>query len=559
MKLKTVTASLLATLMLLTLPGCSKGTTTVTPAQNGQTSAQSTGNKDYKVFTGMYAVRLREIDDDNEIQQLIADKTGVILKQSFIADQDDIDKTFSDMMISNRYPDFMCPDAYNCQLLIKEGAFIPIDNYWDDYPNVKSYLTEKEWDSMRAADGHIYYIPLFSSVRIKDSSPTHSGEAFWIQVQVLEWGGYPKLETPDDYFDLIERFIAANPTDKNGEPWIGYEIEANDAWFFALDNPPMFLDGYPNDGCCIVDEKTLEAKDYNLSPTAKKWFSKLNEEYQKGIIDPECFLLNSDQYYQKIATGRVLGMVGQRWNYSSATEELPEECTYIPFGLTIDPSIPDRYREQTAFNGSAGVGISISCSDPDGAMKFLNDILDPEIQTLRFWGIEGVDYTVGEDGIFTQTEEQYRNWRDADYMRMHVCQYDYMPYWQGMLPDGINAYNSTNQANIYYAHLPEPVQKCFKAYGVETYNQMLSDPPPENPAWYPMWSFSNSVTDETDYGKVMKQIDDAKHKYLPLLVMSEDFEKTWAEYNTEYGKINSKLYFDELTAEVRRRVEAANK
>ena len=161
--------------------------------------------------------------------------------------------------------------------------------------------------------------------------------------------------------------------------------------------------------------------------------------------------------------------------------------------------------------------------------------------------------------ILTQSEEQYRNWRDPDYARKHNCQYDYMPYWQGMLPDGKNAYNSTNQANIYYAHLPEPVQKCFKAYGVETYNQMLSDPPAENPAWYPMWSFSNSVTDETDYGKVMKQIDAAKHKYLPLLVMSEDFEKTWEEYSTEYGKIDSQLYFDELTAEVHRRVEAAAK
>ena len=559
MKLRSITASMLTALMLLTLPGCTKSTPAL-PLQPPQTAGQdSTADKNYKVFTGMYAARLREIDDDNELQQIIAEKTGVILKQSFIADQDDIDKTFSDMMISNRYPDFICPDAANCQLLIKEGAFIPIDNYWDDYPNIKSYLTEKEWNSTRAADGHIYYIPLFSSVRIKDSSPTHSGEAFWIQVQVLEWGGYPELKTPDDYFDLIERFIAANPTDKNGEPWIGYEIEANDAWFFALDNPPMFLDGYPNDGCCIVDEKTLEAKDYNLSPTAKRWFSKLNEEYHKGIIDPECFLLNSDQYYQKIATGRVLGMVDQRWNYSSATESLPDECSYIPFGLTIDPDIKDRYREQTAFNGSAGVGISIDCSDPEGAMQFMNDILDPEIQNLRFWGVEGVDYSVGPDGIFTQSEEQYRNWRDPDYARKHNCQYDYMPFWQGMLPDGKNAYNSTNQANIYYAHLPEPVQKCFKAYGVETYNQMLSDPPAENPAWYPMWSFSNSVTDETDYGKVMKQIDAAKHKYLPLLVMSEDFEKTWEEYSTEYGKIDSQLYFDELTAEVHRRVEAAAK
>ncbi len=556
MKLRSITAAVLASLMLLTLPGCARSSQT--PASPGQTPTQKTEDNSYKTFTGMYAARLREIDENNEVQQIIADKTGVILKQNFIADQDDIDKTFSDMMISNRYPDFICPDAANCQLLIKEGAFIPIDNYWNDYPNVKAYLTDKQWESMRAADGHIYYIPLFSSIRIKDSAPTHSGEAFWIQVRVLEWGGYPELKTPDDYFDLLERFIEANPTNENGEPWIGYEIEANEAWFFALDNPPMFLDGYPNDGCCIVDEKTLEAKDYNLSPTAKKWFSKLNEEYQKGIIDPECFLLNSDQYYQKIASGRVLGMVDQRWNYSAAAQKLPQECAYIPFGLTIDPSIPDRYRDQVAFNGSAGVGISIDCADPDGAMQFLNDLLEPEIQNLRFWGVEGVDYTVGPDGIFTQDEEQYKRWRDEDYARSHACQYDYMPYWQGMLPDGKNAYNSSNQANIYYAHLPEPVQKCFKAYGVETYNQMLNDPPAENPPWYPMWSFSNSVTDETDYGKIMKQIDAAKHKYLPLLVMSSDFDKTWEEYTTEYGKIDTQVYFNELTAEVRRRVEAAN-
>ena len=70
-----------------------------------------------------------------------------------------------------------------------------------------------------------------------------------------------------------------------------------------------------------------------------------------------------------------------------------------------------------------------------------------------------------------------------------------------------------------------------------------------------MWSFSNSVTTDTDYGKVMKQIDDTKHKYLPLLVMSSDFEKTWKEYNDVYNKIDSQVYFDELTAEVHRRTE----
>lgn len=539
MTIRKMTAALIAAAMTLSVSGCGK---------------KKPKESNIKEFTGIFAARIPEIDRDNEIQQLIGEKTGVILRQSWISDQDDIDKTFSDMMISNKYPDFMTPDAENCQKLIKEGAFIPIDSYWDQYPRIKNMYSEREWDSVRADDGHVYYIPLFSSINIKDTNPIHSGEAFWIQVKVLEWAGYPDIKTPYEYFDLIERYLAANPTNENGEAYYGYEIEANDAWFFALDNPPMFLDGYPNDGCCIVDTETLEAKDYNLTPTAKAWYKLLNEEYQKGIIDKEFSMLNSEQYYSRLASGRVLGMIDQNWNFSSAVNKLPPDCTYIPLGITMDRSIPDRYRDRVAFNGSSGVGVSISCDDPEAAIKFISDLLTPEILNLRFWGIQGVDYSVDKDGIFYQTDEQYAQWRNEEYRRKHICVYNYMPYYLGMAPDGINAFESTNQPNIFYEHLSDDVQRCFSAYGIQTYTEMLNDPP-ENPPWYPMWSFSNSVTDETNYGKVMKQIDAAKHKYLPLLVMTSDFESTWKEYVDEYNQIDSQIYFDELTAEVRRRAE----
>lgn len=539
MTIRKMTAALIAAAMTLSVSGCGK---------------KKPKGSNIKEFTGIFAAKIPEIDRDNEIQQLIGEKTGVILRQSWISDQDDIDKTFSDMMISNKYPDFMTPDAENCQKLIKEGAFIPIDSYWDQYPRIKNMYSEREWDSVRADDGHVYYIPLFSSINIKDTNPIHSGEAFWIQVKVLEWAGYPDIKTPYEYFDLIERYLAANPTNENGEAYYGYEIEANDAWFFALDNPPMFLDGYPNDGCCIVDTETLEAKDYNLTPTAKAWYKLLNEEYQKGIIDKEFSMLNSEQYYSRLASGRVLGMIDQNWNFSSAVNKLPPDCTYIPLGITMDRSIPDRYRDRVAFNGSAGVGVSISCDDPEAAIKFISDLLTPEILNLRFWGIQGVDYSVDKDGIFYQTDEQYAQWRNEEYRRKHICVYNYMPYYLGMAPDGINAFESTNQPNIFYEHLSDDVQRCFSAYGIQTYTEMLNDPP-ENPPWYPMWSFSNSVTDETNYGKFMKQIDAAKHRYLPLLVMTSDFESTWEEYVDEYNQIDSQIYFDELTAEVRRRAE----
>ena len=513
---------------------------------------KKTTKKTIREFSGVFAARIPEIDNDNEVQQLIAEKTGALLRQTWISDQDDIDKTFSDMIISNRYPDFMSPDAENTRKLIKEGAFIPLDSYWDEYPNIKNMFTEEEWDSVRADDGHVYYIPLFSALNIRDTSPVHTGEAFWIQVKVLEWGGYPEIKTPYEYFDLIERYLEANPTNENGEDYYGYEIEANDAWFFALDNPPMFLDGYPNDGCCIVDPDTLEAQDYNLTPTAKKWYKLLNEEYRKGIIDREFSMLSSQQYYSRLASGRVLGMIDQNWNFSSSVNKLPPDCTYIPLGLTIDPIIPERYRDRVAFNNSTGLGISISCDVPEEAIQFVSDLLEPDVLNLRFWGVEGVDYYVDKDGIFCQNEKQYKQWRNEDYMKKHVCKYEYMPYYLGMAPDGINSFESANQPNIFFDHLADDVKKCFSAYDIQTYTEMLNDPL-ENAPWYPMWSFSNSVTDETDYGKVMKQIDGTKRKYLPLLVMSDNFEKTWDEYVTEYGKIDSQKYFDELTAEVHRR------
>ena len=189
---------------------------------------KKTTKKTIREFSGVFAARIPEIDNDNEIQQLIAEKTGALLRQTWISDQDDIDKTFSDMIISNRYPDFMSPDAENTRKLIKEGAFIPLDSYWDEYPNIKNMFTEEEWDSVRADDGHVYYIPLFSALNIRDTSPVHTGEAFWIQVKVLEWGGYPEIKTPYEYFDLIERYLEANPTNENGENYYGYEIEANE-------------------------------------------------------------------------------------------------------------------------------------------------------------------------------------------------------------------------------------------------------------------------------------------------------------------------------------------
>lgn len=513
--------------------------------------------EEIKEFSGFFAAQGTSMvmSEDNTMQKLISEKIGAKCNETWLSEGDDASKSISDMILSGKYPDFLYAGNEQHQKLMHANAYIPIDEYWDEYPNLKNYFTESEWNRIRAEDGHIYIIPTFSNRYLYDTETVHNDEAFWLQVKVLQWAGYPEIVTLDDYFDVIERYVAANPLAADGQPNIGYEI-LSDGWlYFCLENPPMFLDGYPNDGCCCVDPEKLEALDYNTTPTAKRWFQKLNEEYAKGIIDPECFVLTADQYFEKIKSGRVLGMVDQHWNFNNATNQLPADCTYVPLGLVIDEGIESHYHSNIAMDTSQGLGISVSCEDVEGAVKFINDLLDPEILTLRFWGLEGKDYSVDEDGLFYITDEQRAAYLQEKYSFENRCSYAYFPFYGGMNHDGINAYNSEHQPSEFYKTLDPIVQECFTAYGVQTYVELLNQAG-ENPPWFPMWSYSNTFTPDTPYGKAKADMDTVKHQHLPRVVAATDFEAAWKEYMAAYtSQCDTDAYLTELTNEIRRRAE----
>ena len=68
--------------------------------------------------------------------------------------------------------------------LYEAEALIPIDEYWEEYPNIRQYMTNEQWDMLRQEDGHIYWIPQFGVTNGKSSDVIHDGEAFWIQTRV---------------------------------------------------------------------------------------------------------------------------------------------------------------------------------------------------------------------------------------------------------------------------------------------------------------------------------------------------------------------------------------
>lgn len=581
MRKKKILSVLLATAMMSAMfTGCGGGgddaastntnsgdnTSADVSSSNSGDSANS-GSSDsgeIKEFTAFFAVPGSEINDDNEIQQLIAEKTGVKVKETWLTGQT-AQEAVGTLIAGGEYPDFI-DGGDGCAQLYDAGALVALDDYIDKYPNIKEFLTEQEWDKLRQEDGHIYWINQFGNIYGEEKATTHNDEAFWIQTRVLEWAGYPEVHTMDQYFDLIERYNEANPTMEDGTANIPYTILCDDWRYFCLENAPEFLDGYPNDGSCIVDPETLTIIDYNTTPTAKRYFQKLNEEFKKGVVDPESFTQTYDEYIAKLSTGRVLGMIDQWWDFAyTVRDSLKQQgldlkgCDYVPLPITIEEGIKNQWHNSGGvLNVASGIAITTSCKDVEGAMQFINDLLDQDIHDLRFWGVKDVDYNVDENGEFSRTEEMRMQSSDTAYKASHSCTYSYFPQYAGTSRDGINAMKPENQPKEFYDALSKNVQECFDAYGAQTYVDMLGTSEAPGP-WYPMYSYSNNMTTATEGGTAWAKMGEIKHEYLPKVVMADDFEGAWEEYMEVYDGCNPQAFIDEMQAELDRRMEEAAK
>ena len=551
MKRKRLLSLVLTSMMSLSIfAGCSSKGTDENPNVNSE---------GIKEFTAFFAVAGKEITEDNRVKAAIAEKIGAKVNEQWLTGQTAKER-IGVMIAGGEYPDFI-DGGDGTQALVDAEALIPLEDYFDKYPNIKNLWSESDWNKVRKEDGHIYYIPQFSNVKRKDMTTTHNDEAFWIQKAVLEWANYPTIKTLDEYFDLIQKYKEANP-EINGQPTIGFEILSDDWRYFCLENPPQFLAGYPNDGKAVIDPETITATAYETIPEAKQYYEKLNDMYSKGIIDPETFTSSYDQYISKISSGRVLGMIDQHWQFQTAESSLIQqgldERTYVPLGLTIDPNVESQYRSKPAINVGGGLGITTSCKDVEGALQFINDLLSEEVMVLRYWGEKDVDYQVDADGIFSRTQEQRDNNKIEEWRAKNVCNYSYFPQYTGLLEDNKNAVLPGQQPKEFDDGLSDVDKKILDAYGYEKFTDFLPEPAEKNQPWFPIYSFASTLTADSEAGIAMQKMDEIKKKWLPTVIMTEPskFEDTWNEYQTTFIKEgNVKAYEEALTQEAKRRAE----
>ena len=487
--------------------------------------------------------------EDNKIYKKIEEEFGIKFEFEFLAG--DLNETLGlKLQDLEDLPDLF-DGGNSAEMIIDGGALINLLDYInpEDTPNLWAHIEPQKnrvitKDEITGEDV-MYIIPNYGLTDGPQIANSVGGPAFFIQKQVLAWDNYPTIKTLDEYFDLIERFIAANPTNADGTPYVGFDILTEDWRRFCMINPVQHLMGRPNDGEVLIDvnKEDFPTETFINQPYAKPYYKKLNEEFQKGIISPDTFVMSFDQYIAQLSSGIVLGMFDQAWDFGDATNALLTdgkfENTYVALGLIYDEDdvpaedMPEGWKiEEHYLNGSLpnldrGFGISVSCKCPERIIAMWERMLDDDWQLLFNWGVEGEDYSI-ENGRLTMTAEQYANTQDVEWQRHNKARafFESSPKRQGWILDGDlkgNCWEPGNQDEIVFGLMNDYDKDFLGHYGYSKFADFVN-PPIELAPYGEAWQIDKAPIDK-DYQDFLN-IQDTQ---LPAVIMAspEEFDAKW--------------------------------
>lgn len=155
------------------------------------------------------------------------------------------------------------------------------------------------------------------------------------------------------------------------------------------------------------------------------------------------------------------------------------------FPITREEGIANQWHVPmpVEMDSSTGLSITVSCNDIDGALQFVSDLLELEIIKLRFWGKEGDDYCVDENGIVLSD----RGAGEASWWleeRENTCFYSYFhESRRKVFRCGINSVFTEYQITEFYKNQPRIFRNVFCLRRIN-YVDMIGNNEVSR-AWYP--------------------------------------------------------------------------
>jgi len=519
--------------------GTKNSDTSTSPAKPSESSEDDLKPITFTFFGEDPNPNWNKMQDD--VSKEITRRTGVTLDAEFAVG--DPAQKVALIATSGDYPDIIAAKG-DIGKLVDAGAVLDLTQLIEDHaPNIKrvlgEYLVRAKYTD---EDQSIYAIPTWAAV---DEEKFVAGGGFELQHRVVKEAGYPEIRTVQDYENVIKAYLEKHPKDENGNNNIGVSLNADD-WhmYISVTNPAVATTGGSDDGEYFINQETNEAIYHFRRPEEKEYFRWLNHMNDIGLLDKESFVQKYDQYKAKVATGRVLGLIDQDWDYNDSQQALKTagkfDQTYGHYPVTMSKDIKEASFWPTGFMGGYGIAISSKCKDPVRAIQFLDFLASDEGQILNNWGIEGKHYVVenGKRVVPADVQDRINNDNTAFTKETGIGF-----YWNMMVHYGDGAKDSTG--NYYTKNFPEQLvigysdteKETLAAYNATIWKDLF---PKEDEfkvkAYGAAWNIS--IPGEDEVSILGNKMRDITWKRVPeaILAKPENFDKIWDAYMKDLEK-----------------------
>ncbi len=393
-------------------------------------------------------------------------------------------------------------------------------------------------------DGKYYGIP----TEMTDTAPDALTDDVIYSSPMLRWdlykaAGAPELKNLDDLLDVLKKIHEIHPVNEDGDPAYPFTLwadwDGNDN-MIGIANVVQLTTWYGEK----LKGSAMLKPDYTFSPLYErenayyKITKFLNKANQMGLVDPDSGTQPWDTVANKLSTGRA-DVMWYSWQtgFWNSVDRLNAGTgfIFIPVGDQNYYADADRYYGSDRM---FGIGSGVEGEKYERIMAFLDWYASPEGVTFQHDGIEGLNYTVGEDGKFIP-------YKDNALM-------DNLPvpeeYGAGGYSDGNNQINQWIVSSICVNPLTGErfAQKYWQSYKDMTMTEMKKE-------WQEKFGAEDSVdwmkkngkllaspsvdftpaADSNDFIALRSDVNKALCEYTWNLIMTcatdEEFEALWDE------------------------------
>lgn len=342
-------------------------------------------------------------------------------------------------------------------------------------------------------DGVYYGIPS----EMTDTSPTTLTDDVIYSSPMLRWDLYTEIGRPeiadlDGLLDVLNQIHEIHPTNEDGDPaypltlWADWDGNDN---MIGIANVVQLTTWYGEKlkQSAILKPDNTFVKVYDRDAAYYKLTKFLNKAYQMGLVDPESGEQDWNSVMNKLSTGRA-DLMWYSWEvgFWNSVDRLNDGTAFIfiPVADQLYYADADRYYGSDRM---FGIGSMVEGEKYDRIMAFLDWYASPEGATFQHAGIEGLNYTVGEDGKFVPYKD------DALMNNLPVPE----EYGGGGYNDGNNAINQWIVSSICVNPITGEryAQKFWQSYKDMTMTQMKKE-----------WQETFGAEDAVDYMKKHDQL-----------------------------------------------------